>query len=100
MTEQTRDPAGNAGVSTPAQADPSASILITLDCLHVAAQAARLAIDIARDAEQTTREAHLASADISRNWRSTNLLAQTAFEQLHARVLDIDAIIQSIRSQR
>ena len=69
MTEHTSNPPGDPGVPTPAPADGSISIRRALDRLMVAAQAARLAIDIASDAEQTTRKARLSPADIQANWR-------------------------------
>jgi hypothetical protein len=96
MTEQTNNPPGDAGVPTPARADGSISIRRALDRLMVAAQAARLAIDIASDAEQTTREARLSPADISRNWRAVNLVAQSTFDRLYAEVLEIDTLLRSL----
>ena len=100
MTEQIRNPPGNAGVPTPEAADGSISIRRALDRLMVAAQAARLAIDIASDAEQTTREARLSPADISRNWRSVNFVAQSTFDRFYAEVLEIDTLLRSLVPRR
>jgi hypothetical protein len=99
MTEQTSNPAGQAGVSTPDQIIRSLSINGVPDRLMVAAQAARLAIDVASEAERTTRAARLAPEGISRNWRAANLLAQIAFDRFYGDVIELDLIIKSMRQQ-
>ncbi len=79
--------------------DMAAALLITFERLLVGAQAARLAIDIATNTEQTTRAAQVAPRAIFRNWRSTNLLVQIAFDQFYGDVIELDLIIKSMRPQ-
>jgi hypothetical protein len=99
MTEQTNTPAGHAGVSTPSQTDMNATLQITVERLLVGAQAARLAIDIAANTEQTTRAAQVAPRAISRNWQSANLLVEVAFDKFYGDVVELDFILRSIRRQ-
>ena len=87
MTEQTNDP------------DMTAALHVTFERLLVGAQAARLAIDIAANTEQTTRAAQVAPRAISRNWRSANVLVQIAFDKFYGDVVELDLILRSIRRQ-
>lgn len=94
MTDHTNRP---AGVSVPVRIDRTAAIIAGLERVLVAAQAARRAIDVAIDLEQTTRAAQLAPRDIFRNWQSANLLAQSTLDRLYGDVLDVDMLLRAIQ---
>jgi hypothetical protein len=79
--------------------DMSATLQITFERLLVGAQAARLAIDIAGNTEQTSSAARVSSREIFRNWRSANLLVQIAFDQFYGHLIDMDFLTRSIRRQ-
>jgi hypothetical protein len=95
MTEQTNVPTDCARMATPVQDPTGFGIPIALDRLIVAAQAARLAIDTISEAERTSRAAQLAAADLTRNWRSANLLVEAAFDALYNEVLHFERFMQS-----
>jgi hypothetical protein len=88
MTEQTVDPRGRTSVSALAWPDGAASNHDVLDRLLIVAKTMRLAIEAAREAPFTARNAELAPVHVFESWQAANLLVRTTFDALYDEVRD------------
>jgi hypothetical protein len=100
MSEQTSNPTEPAKVFTTVLPVDPARVQSVADRFFITARAMRFAIEVAKEAPYTARNAEMSPAHMFTDWQAVNLLLNTAFDAFRDAARDVLETMKQMQSPR